>query len=181
MKQFKHKTLLARASMMLLAMLCFLGGARAQETLTVCDGTDASSNIPFYGLYADTQGAASECVIPSDLLGDMVGGEITEMKFYLKSHAAEAWTGTFQVYLKEITETTLTGISGPDAGTVVFTRANVDATGAELTITFDTPYTYNGGNLLIGSYVSVAGNWKSASFYGTIQTENTAAWLMTYG
>ena len=164
--------------MMLLAMLCFLGGARAQETLTVCDGTDASSNIPFYGLYADTQGAASECVIPSDLLGDMVGGEITEMKFYLKSHAAEAWTGTFQVYLKEITETTLTGISGPDAGTVVFTRANVDATGAELTITFDTPYTYNGGNLLIGSYVSVAGNWKSASFYGTIQTENTA-WYRT--
>ena len=33
MKQFKHKTLLARASMMLLAMLCFLGGARAQQTL----------------------------------------------------------------------------------------------------------------------------------------------------
>ena len=31
MKQFKHKTLLARASMMLLAMLCFLGGARAQD------------------------------------------------------------------------------------------------------------------------------------------------------
>ena len=33
MKQFKHKTLLARASMMLLAMLCFLGGARAQQAL----------------------------------------------------------------------------------------------------------------------------------------------------
>jgi chitodextrinase len=31
MKQFKHKTLLARASMMLIAMLCFLGGARAQS------------------------------------------------------------------------------------------------------------------------------------------------------
>ncbi|MCR5242086.1 MAG: hypothetical protein K6D61_04375 [Prevotella sp.] len=33
MKQFKHKTLLARAAMTLLAMLCFLGGARAQQAL----------------------------------------------------------------------------------------------------------------------------------------------------
>ena len=37
-------------------MLLFtcVGGAKAQETLTVCDGTDNNSNVPFYGLYADT-------------------------------------------------------------------------------------------------------------------------------
>ena len=173
----KNKTRLARAAMTLLLALLTTVGAWAQETLTVNDGTDKNSYVPFYGLYADTQGAASECVIPSDVLGDMVGGEITAIKFYLSTPAGAAWTATFQVYLSEIDETTLTEISGPSSGTVVFT-GYLDATGTELTITFDAPYTYNGGNLLIGSYVSEAGNWKSAYFTGTNQDNNTA-WYRT--
>ena len=167
----RKTTFLAKAFLMLFAVLFSLTGARADE-LTVYDGTDNNSYIPFYGLYADTQGAASEFVIPSDDLVEMTGGTITEMKFYLKQSAAEAWTGTYQVYLNEVAETTLTGITGPDASTVVAT-ASFDATGTELTVTFDDPYTYEGGNLLIGSYVSVAGNYKSAYFYGVTQTENT--------
>ena len=160
--------------MTLLVMLCSLTGAWAQNELTVYeDGTDNNSYVPFYGLWADTQGTTSECVIPSDELTAMAGGNITAMKFYLKQPADEAWTGTHQVYLGEVAETTLTGITGPDAFTVVAT-ASFDATGTELTVTFDNPYTYGGGNLLIGTYVSEAGNWKSAYFYGVNQEENTA-------
>ncbi len=165
------KRCLPRVAMTLLALFSFIG-ARAQQTLTVCDGTDNYSFVPFNGLYADTQGAASECVIPSDLLGEMAGGTITAMTFYLQLPAAEAWTGTHQVYIGEVDATTLTGITGPDAFTVVKT-ASFDATGAELTVVFDEPYTYGGDNLLIGTCVSVAGNDKSASFYGVKQTENT--------
>ena len=162
-------------------LLCFafFGMARAQSELTVCDGTNSNSNVPFYGLYVDTQGAASECVIPSDELEDMTGGQITAMKFYIKTAAGAAWTGTHQVYLGEVNATTLTGITGPSAFTVVRT-ASFDATGTELTVVFDEPYTYGGGNLLIGTYVSVAGNWKSAYFYGVTQTENTG-WCRNNG
>ena len=169
----------ARAAMMLIAMLCVAGGAWAQNVLTVYDGTDNNSYVPFFGMYADTQGAASECVIPSDELTAMKGGNITAMKFYLKQGADEAWTGTHQVYIGEVAETTLTGIKGPDAFTVVAT-ASFDATGTELEITFDEPYAYGGGNLLIGTYVSVAGNYKSAYFYGVKQEENTA-WYRSSG
>ena len=165
------KRCLPRAAMTLLALFSFIG-ARAQQTLTVYDGTDNNSHVPFYGVYADTQGAASECVIPNDLLVEMTGGTITAMTFYLQEPAAAAWTGTHQVYIGEVDATTLTGITGPDAFTVVKT-ASFDATGAELTVVFDEPYTYEGGNLLIGTCVSVAGNDKSASFYGVKQTENT--------
>ena len=164
----------ARAAMLLIAMLCVAGGAWAQNELTVYeDGTDRSSYVPFYGLWADTQGCASECVIPSDELTAMTGGTITAIKFYLEESAAEAWTGTHQVYLGEVDGTTLTGITGPDAFTVVAT-ASFDATGTELEITFDDPYTYGGGNLLIGTYVSVGNNYKTAYFYGVNQTEITA-------
>ena len=165
------KRCLPRVAMTLLALFSFIG-ARAQQTLTVCDGTDSNSFVPFYGYYADTQGAASECVIPSHLLGEMAGSTITAMTFYLLYPAAEAWTGTHQVYIGEVDATTLTGITGPNLFTVVKT-ASFDATGAELTVVFDEPYTYGGGNLLIGTYVSVEGNCKSAHFYGVNQTENT--------
>ena len=173
MKQFTTKTRLARAAMTLLVALLTTTTAWAQETtLTVYDGTGNSGLVPFYGLYADTQGTASECVIPSDELTAMAGGTITAMKFYLKQSAQAAWTGTHQVYIGEVNATTLTGITGPSSFTVVKT-ASFDATGTELTVEFDEPYPYNGGNLLIGTFVSVKGNYKSAYFYGVTQTENT--------
>ena len=165
---------------MMLLCFAFFGVARAQSELTVYEnGTNTNSNVPFYGLYADTQGAASECIIPSDELVEMTGGQITAMKFYIGTAASAAWTGTHQVYLGEVDATTLTGITGPDAFTVVCT-ASFDATGTELIVEFDEPYSYGGGNLLIGSYVSVAGNYKSASFYGVSQTENTG-WYRNSG
>ena len=158
-----------------LLMVLLTPWAIKADELTVCDGAAGSSYVPFYGMYADTQGAASECIIPSDSLSDMAGGQISAMKFYISSSAAAAWTGTHQVYVGEVDQTTMTTIGGPGLYTVVKT-AVFDATGSELTITFDAPYAYAGGNLLIGTYVSAAGNWKSATFAGVAQTENTGAY-----
>ena len=162
-------------------LLAFLApwAAMAQVTLTVNDGTDNNSYVPFYGLYADTQGAASECVIPAEALAEMTGGTINSMTFYLTTPATVAWTGTHQVYLGEIAETILEGITGPSAFTVV-AEGQYDATGSELTVTLATPYTYSGGNLLIGTYVSVAGNYKSAYFTGVNQETNTG-WYRNNG
>ena len=158
-----------------LLMVLLTPWAIKADELTVCDGAAGSSYVPFYGLYADTQGAASECIIPGDSLSDMAGGQISAMKFYISSSAAAAWTGTHQVYVGEVDQTTMTTIGGPGLYTVVKT-AVFDATGSELSITFDAPYVYSGGNLLIGTYVSAAGNWKSATFAGVAQTENTGAY-----
>lgn len=118
----------------------------------------------------------SEFVIPSGQLSDMENGTISALTFYLKTSASAAWTATFQVYLKEIDATTLTGLTGPSTSTVVYT-GTLDATGTEMTVTFSTPYTYNGGDLLIGTYVSVKStNYPQASFYGVSQSVNTACY-----
>ena len=179
MKHLTTKTKVARAAMTLLvALLGSVTGAWAEEELTVYDRTDFNGYLPIYGLFADSQGAASEFVIPSYMLTEMKDGTISELKFYVRTSAALAWTATIQVYLKEISGTTLTGITGPDASTVVYT-GTLDATGPEMTVTFNTPYTYNGGNLLIGTYNSVEGNYSSAYFYGSTQSENNA-WCRNY-
>lgn len=161
-----------RLSLTLLVALCCLTAASA-ETLTVYDGTDDSQYLPVYGYYADVSGTKTEFVIPKGELSNMEDGTISALTFYLKTSITPTWTATFQVYLKEIDATTLTGITGHEDNDVVYT-GTLDATGTVMTVTFDKTYTYKGGNLLIGTYISVKGsNCPKAFFYGVNQIVNT--------
>ena len=84
--------------------------ANAQETLTVCNGTNTHTKIPMNGLYVDTQGTTSEFIIPADSLSDMVGGSISKITFYI-SEIPETWgTPTIQLYIGEVDGTTLSSI-----------------------------------------------------------------------
>ncbi len=161
-----------RISLALLVALCCHIAASA-ETLTVYDGTNDSQYLPVYGYYADMSSDVSEFVIPSGQLSDMENGTISALTFYLQQSATAVWTATFEVYLKEINATTLTGIVGHDANDVVYT-GTLDATGMVMTVTFDKTYTYKGGNLLIGTNMSVKGsNCPKAFFCGVEQSVNT--------
>ena len=142
----------------------FMGTMRADE-VTVCDGTATNDYVPVYGLYADTQGCQSEFVIPASEIGILPGGQISKLTFYLSTPASAAWTATFQVYMTEIEGTTLSAFVGPSGCTQVYQGA-LNGTGSTMEVVFDNDYTYNGGNLLIGTFVSTAGNYKSAKFYG---------------
>ena len=166
----KHLSIL-----MLLAALVVPWASRAQETLTVCDGTGTNTHFPVDGLYVDTYGSCNEFIIPASLLTEMSGATIESMTFYLSTPATDAWTGTIQVYLGETTATSVASFSTPtsSAVTVVYTGL-LNATGQTMTVTFTTPYEYNGGNLLVGSFTSVAGNYKSATFKGQAQTDYNA-------
>ena len=166
-----------RLSLTLLVALCCHTGASA-ETLTVYNGTNDSQYLPVYGNYADVSDTKSEFVIPKGELSDMEDGTISALTFYLQQSATAAWDRTFEVYLKEIDATTLTGIVGHDANDVVYT-GTLDATGTVMTVTFDKTYTYKGGNLLIGTYNSVKStNCPKAYFYGVSQSEITG-WYRT--
>lgn len=160
-----------RLLFMLLTLLCFIGGAKAQNELTVYDGTATNSYVPVYGFYADAY-LKGEFVIPATELTSMSGGTVSKMTFYLQTPAEAAWTGTFQVFLKEVTETTLSAYSGTEGATIVY-EGTLDATGSTMEINFSTNYAYSGGNLLVGIYQTENGNYKSASFYG--ETVNGAS------
>ena len=145
-------------------LFAFMGTMRADE-VTVCDGTATNDYVPVYGFYADTQGCQSEFVIPASEIGILPGGQISKLTFYLSTPATAAWTATFQVYMTEIEGTTLSAFVGPSGCTQVYQGA-LNGTGSTMEVVFDNDYTYNGGNLLIGTFVSTAGNYKSAYFYG---------------
>ncbi len=161
----KRKSLL----FMLLFALLAPWAANAQQTLTVYeDGTATSSNVPVHGLWADAY-LKCEFVVPADQLAEMTAGSISQMDFYLTSPAAEAWTGTFQVFLKEVENATIDAWSGTTDATIVY-EGQLDGTASTMTVAFSQNYSYTGSNLLVGVYQIVKGNYKSATFAGATVT-----------
>ena len=146
-------------------LLTLFGVARAQSELTIYeDGTATSGNVPVHGLWADAY-LKCEFVVPADELADMTGGTISKMTYYATSPAAEAWTGTFQVFLMEVDNTSIDAYYGPSSATVVY-EGKLDGTGETMDVEFTENYVYGGGNLLVGFYQIEKGNWKSITFQG---------------
>ena len=165
-KQKKHLT--GRLLTLLMLLFAFTGTMIADE-LTVHDASATNSYVPAYGFYADAY-LKCEMVYPAAELADMANGTINSVKFYASTPAAEAWTGTWQVFVAEVDDATISSFYGP--GTVVYEGA-LDATQEEMLITFSTPYAYNGGNLLVGVYQTTTGNYKSVTWAG--ETVNGAS------
>ncbi len=132
--------------------------------ITLHNGTATNSSVPVYGTYCHIF-PRSEFVMPASELTAMSGKAVTSMQFYLSSKASKAWGGTFQVFMKEVEGTTLSGFSGTDGATIVY-EGSLDGTGNVMTVNFDTPYAYNGGNLLVGFYRTTDGVSSGVSFYG---------------
>ena len=171
-----------KKSLLLMLLLAILApwAAQAQETLTVYDGTTgtltSNANVPMYGNYFDAY-TKSEFVIPADQLSDMDGGTITSLKFYIQSVGTygSGWSSNQQVFLKEVSSTSLSAFSGTDDATIVWEGSFTvpSSSDTEFEITFTTPYEYQGGNLLVGIYNITKGGYRNVAWYG--QTVNGAS------
>ncbi|MBR0274082.1 MAG: DUF2436 domain-containing protein [Bacteroidaceae bacterium] len=150
-------------SLMMMLLLAFTGFVRADE-LTVHDGTATNAYVPVYGFYADAY-LKCEMVYPASELSAMNGGQISSMAFGISSPATEAWTATFEVFVKEVSDATISDFTGTTGATTVYT-GTLDGTGSTMTVNFTAPYTYNGGNLLVGFYTTTTGNYKPISWAG---------------
>lgn len=161
-------------SRLLLVLFALLMGTNPTwaDELTVYDGANSSEYVPVYGNWADAY-LKCEFVIPAADVTAMDGSTISAMTFYLKDKAAVKWTGTFQVFMKEVDNTIMSAFLGTEGATIVY-EGVLDGTSSEMAINFSENYTYNGGNLLVGVYQTVKGNYKSASFYGVGQSYNSA-------
>lgn len=154
----------------LVALMVLPWVASAQNTLTVADGTTTNAYVPVYGYYADAY-LRSQIIYPAaDIAAavntvDMNGGSITGLTFYT-SQASVSLDGTFEVKMMETTSTTLSAFADVSTATTVYT-GTVGISNNEMTITFTSPYTYNGGNLLIEvAQTSVSSSYPTTTFYG---------------
>jgi gingipain R len=150
--------------------------------LTVYNGTATNQYIPMYGYYFDDY-TKSEYIIPASRLTAMNGCTVSAITFYPSSVATtnSSWANTNQtVFLKEVSGTTLGGsFSGTSGATTVKQGLlEMPTAGTAYTITFDTPYTYNGGNLLIGIYNTAKGSYNKVEWYGT---SNQTSGVSAYG
>ena len=168
---------LRKSKLLLLTLLAVLCGgvspAWADELTIFGSATSTHSAIPIYGYNADTSGDRSEFVVPSSMLSDMSGKNITGLTFYCANFSWGTKVPQYQVYLKEVESETLTTYAGETDATTVYT-GEFSLANSIMTVTFTTPYTYNGGHLLIGTKVSTTGSYipkTNSTFYGSTSSD----------
>ena len=140
--------------------------------VTICDGTVTNNYLPIYGYYYDNV-QINQIIYPASLLTNLNGKKITSMTFY--SPHLYFSGGKFTVKVGETSQASFSSAvrNTADLTAVVVTdMAAPTAGGTELTITFATPYEYNGGNLLFDFEVTETGSYGTSqtSFYGITQT-----------
>ena len=147
------------------------GGSTPTPTLgafTVANGTETNSNIPFYGNYADDNYQRSQTIYPASMLTDIVGKDIYAITYY-PSSAAIAFSGTFELRLGISEASSFSGNAYDETPsfTTVYT-GTFDCSSTEVTLTFDSPFTYTGGNLMVDFRQTVrSSNYRNFNFYGT--------------
>jgi hypothetical protein len=133
--------------------------------LTVAEGTNEAQYVPFYGFQMDTKGSISQVIYPADLLADMQGGTISEIKFYPTEAFGNLGAGNLQISLKEVEQDRFSDTEIVTGATVVANAYPVQGS-TEWIITLDQPFEYNGGNLLIETNLTTEGSFKSTKFFG---------------
>lgn len=155
----------------LLTLLCFPGLSKAQQTLTVYDGTETSDHVPAYIYYWDDY-TRSQFLIPADSLTEMNGATISALTFYTtEGNVPYTSASTCDVYMAELPGNieALHLFFYKSAATVVYSgpvEIVAAGDGGQMTITFTTPYTYNGGTLFIGIENTTDAGYKNIHFYG---------------
>ena len=144
------------------------------DTWTVCDGTSTNNGLPIYGIYADTDGTKCQFIIPAAKLEAMTDGVLASMKFYFKElgNPDNLPLATWKGYVKEVDYIDMSsGFDSAEGATTVFIgHVNTCDNETAMKIDFVEPYTYNGGNLLIGfDLVQKNSSYPSTTFCGEAQ------------
>ena len=142
--------------------------------ITVNDGTTTNEYVPIYGYWCDNT-TKSQFIIPAADLADMQWGTISKITFYA-SNASVSWgAAEFEVYITETSETTLSAFADYSTMDKVKNAGILAISGNKMEVTFDAPYQYLGGNLMIGFLQTTSGSYADAYWYG-VEAGSGAAW-----
>ena len=164
-----------------LAVLLMLPSVmRAQSTtLTVADGTDRNYYLPIYGLYLDNTGH-NQVIYPESMLVDMLGATISSITFYMETVPTTLWAHTFEFGLGTTTTSNFSDENYYNWNSTVYT--GTISVNSQFTVTFTTPFVYNGGNLVL-DVQNIAGGYSGGYFYGTNtpQAAGIYSYVSSYG
>jgi len=135
---------------------------------TVNDGTTTNGYVPVYGTWVDNI-TKSQFIIPANDLTAILFGTINKLTFYANESSVDWGTAQFDVYLTETNETTLSSLADYSTMTQVY-AGSLSISDNKMEVNFTTPYTYMGGNLMIGFLQTVSGSYVSCNWLGITAT-----------
>lgn len=143
------------------------GTATIVAEATVADGTTTNTYLPIYGnQYGNKQ--INQMIYPESMLSEINGKRVKSMTFYAQQLNFSG--GAFTVKMGTTTQTTYPqrNHSRITANmTTVKTSQVAVSGGTELVVTFDQPFEYNGGNLVLDFEVTSTGTGGGTTrFYG---------------
>ena len=146
-------------------------GARISRFTIEKGAFDTDRFVPIYGYDCDEGNVASQFIIPASDLKDMAHGTLNSMTFYAYTMSPISWgAAQFDVYLKEVEKTVFAAQRldpWDDMQKVYSGRLFVDDEG-KMVITFPEPFSYQGGNLLVGFRQTKAGTSNDVLWIGTL-------------
>lgn len=151
----------------------------AANDLVVCDSAYTCGFLPLYGVEADIVNTYGQMIYPAEMLTDMVGSNLIGLTFFAQKIMIDG--ATIQLSLKEVDDTVFVEDENPPSYVTPYTDLTVVATtvpvkySTEMAFTFDAPYEYHGGNLLVEARVIepgyVAPSYDQTYFYGVRNDE----------
>lgn len=158
----------------------------AADDITVCEGTLTSSYLPLYGLNYDIAKSTCQMIYPAEMLNDIINKDIVEITFY-PNKAMALIGGNLQLSLKETEQAEFSNaraaaVVDPVTDMTLVAERALESGITELRFELTEPFTYNGGNLAIQTYVETPGNYSTTYFYGQSQSVNCsfANWNTNY-
>ena len=167
---------------MLAAAMLLPFASQAQTSWTVADGTTVHSKVPLDFYNCDGTGnRQAQMLYPSTLLTDMSGSTIGSITFYHQNTSATKTVSasTWYIRMGETTETDLSSGLSTETLTTVYSGI-LQVTNGVFSFELTTPYTYNGGNLIVEIQTSGAtGNYFGSSNQGCYGVDNIGSTYST--
>lgn len=133
----------------------------------VNDSTATNDRVPVYGLYVDNL-TRSQFIVPAEELVSLQWDSITTLTFYSSNTNVSWGAARFEVYVVEVSDPALTALRDWDSMDLVKNAAALSIVGGKMVVSFDAPYQYQGGNLLIGIKQTIVGSYSSSTWYGKV-------------
>lgn len=156
-----------KSLMALSLLIAITTHSMANDLLTVFEGSETSNTVPINHVYLDEVGTRTQVIYPAESLTPMINDVINSITFYTQDPITERG-GNLQFSIGETTQTAYLDASTYIDGLMTIANFPMTSDVTEVTIVFDTPYYYQGGNLVIETLLTeVASNYCFITYNGT--------------
>lgn len=135
--------------------------------VTVGDASTYTYQLPAY--YPSYYAQTNQMIYPESALADMVGNEITGIKFYTREGTTMNFSGTYSVALGVTSQESYSSATPITGLTAVVTSHEATTGVTEFEIEFDQHFKYDGGNLVVQFQVNnpAPNNFTNTYWAGT--------------